>query len=105
MENYVANRVCGCMRCRARTYMGPAVMVTLGVLFLLETLNVPRADFHSTWPILLIVIGVVKVLQFNASTEGHSNPRTPMTPGQAVSGPATMQDESVTRNSGQVENA
>jgi hypothetical protein len=34
--------------------VGPAVLVTLGVLFLLD--NVSGYGFERTWPILLIVI-------------------------------------------------
>jgi hypothetical protein len=49
--------------------MGPAILVTLGVLLLLGELHVVAFDY--TWPVLLIVIGIVKVLQSNASMEGH----------------------------------
>ncbi|HET8667097.1 MAG TPA: DUF5668 domain-containing protein [Terriglobales bacterium] len=60
---------CGCVRCRTRCLMGPAVLVTLGLLFLLNNLNV--RDFGATWPLLLIVIGIVKVLQSSGPTTGH----------------------------------
>jgi Domain of unknown function (DUF5668) len=60
---------CSCERCRTRGFLGPAILVTLGVLLLLGQFT--RWDFGDTWPILLIVIGVVKVVQSNASTEGH----------------------------------
>jgi len=50
--------------------MAPAVLITLGILFMLETFN--HRGFQ--WPVLLIVIGVVKVLQYSASTEGHIPP-------------------------------
>jgi hypothetical protein len=49
--------------------MGPAVLITIGVLFL--------PGFHSdlgiekTWPILLLVIGAVKLAEALASPEGH----------------------------------
>ena len=72
-----------CERCRCRCLMGPAVLVTLGVLFLLETQNV--ISFGRTWPVLLVVIGLVKVWQGSASTVGHVDPR-PMG-GVAPSGP------------------
>jgi hypothetical protein len=49
--------------------MGPAVLVTLGVLMLLSEFGTVR--FHYTWPVLLIVIGLVKVYQTTTSTEGH----------------------------------
>jgi hypothetical protein len=60
---------CRCDRCRSRRIMGPAIMFTVGVLFLLESLHGPR--FHQTWPLILLVIGAVKLLQGNASGEGH----------------------------------
>jgi hypothetical protein len=61
--------VCNCDRCRAAGLMGPAVLVTLGVLFLLEQQDM--LSFGRTWPILLVMIGLVKVFQANASTSGH----------------------------------
>jgi hypothetical protein len=47
-------------------------MVTIGVLFLLETLGYAR--FHYTWPVLLIVSGLVQVLCRTLSDEGHIQP-------------------------------
>jgi hypothetical protein len=60
---------CNCARCRSRGIMGPVVLVTLGVLMLLSEFGTVR--FHYTWPVLLIVIGLVKVYQTTTSTEGH----------------------------------
>ncbi|MGA9527256.1 MAG: DUF5668 domain-containing protein [Terriglobales bacterium] len=60
---------CQCPRCRSGRLMGPAVLVTLGFLFLFESLG--GVGFHRTWPILLLVIGGVKLFQSGASTEGH----------------------------------
>ncbi len=58
---------CTCDRCRARGLMGPAVLVTLGLLFLIDQM----ISFGRTWPALLIVIGLIKVYQGNASDYGH----------------------------------
>lgn len=60
---------CMCEQCRTRRLMGPAMLVTLGVLFLLD--SVSNIEFHKTWPAILLVIGVVKLLQSNASSTGH----------------------------------
>jgi len=55
--------------------MGPAVLITLGCLFLLQELHLGwNYGFHRTWPVLLIVIGIVKVLQYSAPVEGHIPP-------------------------------
>ena len=52
---------CHCMRCMARCLIGPAVLITLGVLFLLD--GFARIDFSRTWPILLIVIVIMAVIK------------------------------------------
>jgi hypothetical protein len=66
---------CMCEHCRTRRLMGPAMLVTLGVLFLLD--SVSNIEFHKTWPAILLVIGVVKLLQSNASSTGHVGPLPP----------------------------
>ena len=60
---------CQCDQCRARCLMGPAVLVTLGIQFLLDSLGV--ISFGRTLPALLVVIGLVMVLRSSASTSGH----------------------------------
>jgi hypothetical protein len=50
--------------------MGPAVLVTIGLLFLIQNFS-DRLDFGDLWPLLLIVIGIVKVLQYTAPADGH----------------------------------
>jgi cell wall-active antibiotic response 4TMS protein YvqF/B-box zinc finger protein len=67
-------RGCQCERCRTRHLMGPAILVTVGVLELLD--NISRVGWHRTWPVILLVIGVVKLVQNNASREGHIDVRS-----------------------------
>jgi hypothetical protein len=55
--------------------MGAAVLITLGVLFLLDELS--RIRFDQSFPALLIVIGVVIYLGRSAATEGHVQPIGP----------------------------
>jgi hypothetical protein len=68
--------------------MGPAVLVTLGLLFLMA--NTSNYPFERTWPILLIVIGAIKVVRYVISDEGHFNPGQyplpPYPPGGDVAG-------------------
>jgi len=70
---------CQCPRCRANCLMGPAVLVTLGILFLIDHI----VSFGHTWPALLIVIGLLKVYQGNAPRTGHIDV---LPPGQAPRG-------------------
>jgi len=78
---------CPCDRCKMRHIIGPAIMVTLGILFLLDNLHGP--GFERTWPLLLLVIGAVKLLQSNASDSGHiGGPPIPPTAG-AIPPPAS----------------
>ncbi len=39
MIPYIRNKNCPCVRCRAHGMMGAAVLITLGVLFLLRKLR------------------------------------------------------------------
>lgn len=69
---YRYNPSCGCARCRAHGFMGPAILITLGVLFLLDQVtHIYWMEFGRTWPALLIVIGLVMFLQHNAPAAGH----------------------------------
>jgi hypothetical protein len=52
--------------------MGAAVLITLGVLFLLESYNV--IPFDRSLPVLLLVIGCVLLVSRTGSTEGHIQP-------------------------------
>ncbi|MGO8986767.1 MAG: LiaI-LiaF-like domain-containing protein [Terriglobales bacterium] len=76
----VAAGCCPCARCRMRRIMGPAMLLTIGILFLIDNLNGP--NFSHTWPVILLVIGGIKLLQGSASTEGH----TPITFGATSPG-------------------
>ncbi len=72
MSVYVRNKLCPCPRCRTRGLLGAAILITLGILFLLS--NLTSVSFDDSWPALLIVIGVFIYLGRAASTEGHIPP-------------------------------
>jgi hypothetical protein len=72
MTYYQLNPACRCGRCTTRGLMGPAVLVTLGVLFLLA--NTSDFPMERTWPILLIVIGGIRVIRYVIPSTGHVNP-------------------------------
>ena len=79
-DYYVRNRACRCPRCVAHWLMGPAILITVGVLFLLEQLHV--FTFGRSFPILLIVIGVIKIAQRSAPDYGHIQPAPYYPPGE-----------------------
>jgi len=94
---------CLCDRCRMRKVMGPAMLVTIGTLFLLQSLNV--ASFDRTWPAILLVVGVVKLLQSNASSAGHVGPLPSAPPAVGPTPPPTpSSDPAATSSSGEVRN-
>ena len=63
---------CACENCRTRKLMGPALLVTVGVMFLLH--SVTEIGIGKTFPAILLAIGVVKLMQSNASYNGHVGP-------------------------------
>jgi hypothetical protein len=94
---------CVCERCRTGKMMGPAILVTLGIVFLI--------GFWRAWPAILLIIGVVKLMQSNASTEGHIGSLPPGTPpsvppggSQIVSPPPAPQGPEQSASSGEVKN-
>jgi hypothetical protein len=62
---------CNCQRCRIRGLMGPTIVVTVGVLFLLQQMRGGFFDFGNTYPVILIVIGIISLASALASSEGH----------------------------------
>jgi len=52
--------------------MGGAILITLGILFLLNENNI--YSFDQTWPVLLIVIGLLSFAARSAPSEGHIQP-------------------------------
>lgn len=96
---YRYNSYCSCARCRAHGFMGPAMLITIGVLFLLDQMGHAHwMQFDFTWPVMLIVPGVIMLLERSASTYGHvpreygaqmpPNAGQPMPPGTPVYPPA-----------------
>lgn len=81
---------CTCDRCKMKCIMWPAIMVTLGVLFLLDNLHGP--GFERTWPLILLVIGGVKLLQSNASDAGHFGGPPGLPPSAPPTGAVPVQD-------------
>jgi hypothetical protein len=56
--------------------MGPAMLITVGTLFLIHEW-LPDYHFGRLWPVILIVIGIVKLLEAGGAAGGSSAPGTP----------------------------
>jgi cell wall-active antibiotic response 4TMS protein YvqF len=63
---------CHCVACTAICLMGPAILVTIGVIGMLHEFTPIR--WWRSWPLILIVVGVLKFLQITGSREGHIGP-------------------------------
>jgi hypothetical protein len=71
---------CRCQSCTIRGMMGPAILITLGILFLLHQVHGGRFDFGNTWPVILMVIGVLLLASSLAPRDGHMEPPPPIAP-------------------------
>jgi hypothetical protein len=67
---------CRCARCTIRALLGPAVIITIGVLFLLQQVRGGYFDFGNTYPVILVVIGAILLASSLAPMEGHVSPST-----------------------------
>jgi Domain of unknown function (DUF5668) len=68
---------CHCPSCTIRALTGPAVVITVGVLFLLHQVQGGRFSFENTWPVILLVIGLLHVASALAPRDGHIEPVAP----------------------------
>jgi len=84
---------CNCARCTIRGLMGPAVVITVGVLFLLHEVRGGNADFSNTYPFILIVIGAILLASSVAPMTGHMDSMTtpPSAPNTAPGPPPSPQ--------------
>jgi len=103
-----SHRICGCGRCTTRWLMGPAMVLTTGILLLFHTMGI--ADLDRTWPAWILVIGIVKLVQSSASSAGHIGPPQPpvvgpMPPAPPVtSSDPSLPNQGTTSSSGEVRN-
>lgn len=77
----MSNRVgCRCQSCTIRGLTGPAVVITIGILFLLHQAHRGHFYFGNTWPMILMVMGILLLASSIASRDGHVEPPNPVTP-------------------------
>ena len=77
---------CHCQSCTIRGLLWPAAVITVGVLFLLHQLRGGRLDIGNTYPVVLVVMGLLLLASSVVSREGHveltaqAGPQAPMPP-------------------------
>ena len=57
----------------ARAVRGPIILITLGILFAIDHFG--AYSFGRTWPILIIVIGLMKLIERAGHPQGGGFPR------------------------------
>ena len=93
---------CACRRCMIRGLMGPAVIITVGVLFLLDQMRSGYFSFGNTYPVILIVIGAISLAAAAAPADGHiSGSVPPVVPGAPGSAPTVPQSQFPGQGQGQ----
>jgi hypothetical protein len=80
------------MRDGRYSLMGPAILITVGTIFLIHELR-PEYHMGRLWPVILIVIGIIRLLEAGSNVgcaPGPSNApgNPPAAGGPASSGPA-----------------
>src|SRR3977135_59017 len=99
----MSNRTrCACRRCTIRGLMGPAVIITVGVLFLLDQMRGGDFSFGNTYPVILIVIGAISLAAAASPADGHiSGPGPPPPPGAPGSAPIVPPNQFPRQGQGQ----
>jgi hypothetical protein len=97
-----ARRTCQCGRCSTRWLMGPAMVLTTGILLLFQTTNIAYLD--RTWPAWILVVGVVKLIQSSASSAGHVGPPAPPAIAPMPPAPPVPSSDPAPSSSGEVRN-
>jgi hypothetical protein len=68
---------CHCQSCTIRGLTGPAIVITIGVLYLLSETQGGHFAFQDTWPVILLVIGLLQLSAAFALREGHIDAQPP----------------------------
>ncbi|HEY7209030.1 MAG TPA: DUF5668 domain-containing protein [Bryobacteraceae bacterium] len=64
---------------------GPVLLITLGILFAMQQSGI--LDFSRSWPLLIIAIGVMKLIERMISPPAPYGPPPPPPPPPAAAGP------------------
>ena len=92
---------CRCARCTIRGLMGPAVIITVGVLFLLQQMQGGNYDFGRTYPVILVVIGIILLGSSLAPMDGHISTPVAQLPAPPTTSQTAVPPQSVPPVQGQ----
>jgi len=81
--------------------MGPAIIITIGVLFLLDQMRGGYLSFSNTFPVILIVIGLISLASALAPMDGHVENVYPPVPPPGMPGPTQNPPQSPLTGQGQ----
>jgi hypothetical protein len=62
---------CQCQSCTVRHMGGAAAVITIGILLLLHELHGGNLGLQYTWPVILLVQGVIHLASAFAPRDGH----------------------------------
>lgn len=62
---------CTCPRCSIRSLMGPVIVTTIGILFLVSEMGSGYFHIGNTYPVVFIVIGILLLTSALAPMDGH----------------------------------
>jgi hypothetical protein len=68
-----------------RAITGPIILITVGVLFVFDRFTAFRIS--ETWPVLLIVVGLLGLLRGGGRRRGYYSPPPPPPPAPGNGGP------------------
>jgi len=71
---------CHCQSCTIRGLIWPVVIITAGVLFLLDRVQGGQLGLDNTYPVILMVIGLMLLAASFGSREGHVEAAVPVVP-------------------------
>ncbi len=61
---------CHCARCLVRGLTGPVLLITLGALLLVGQFS-GAYSFSQLWPVLLIVLGILRIVEALVPARNH----------------------------------
>ena len=70
----------------------PLLLITLGILFLLNNIAPERFDIGRMWPVILIVIGLVKIFEYVGVSGGAGARRRGTEPPALTADPPNRPD-------------